>query len=90
MPFGDQAWLMCRDTFDALGGFDEQFGRGEDLDFIRRARIAGIRLRRQNAVITSSARRYRKHGWLRTTLAHLWLTLGLWLKSAQRSRRKLN
>lgn len=90
LPFGDQAWLLRRDTFEALAGFDEQFGLGEDLDFIRRARHAGIRLCRQNAVISSSARRYREHGWLRTTLAHLWLTLRLWLRSAQRSRRPLN
>lgn len=84
LPFGDQAWLLRRDTFDDLGGFDEHFGRGEDLDFIRRARRAEIRLCRQNAVIVTSARRYREHGWLHTTLAHLWLTLRLWLKSAQR------
>ena len=84
LPFGDQAWLLRRDTFDMLGGFDEQFGRGEDLDFVRRARRAGIRLSRQNATITTSARRYRRHGWLRTTLAHLWLTLRLWLKSARK------
>ncbi|HKL53194.1 MAG TPA: glycosyltransferase [Wenzhouxiangellaceae bacterium] len=90
LPFGDQAWLMSRDTFDALGGFDEQFGLGEDLDFIRRARRAGIRLCRQSEMIATSGRRYRKHGWLRTTLAHLWLTPCLWVKSAQRSRRPVN
>lgn len=84
LPFGDQAWLMHRDTFDMLGGFDEQFGRGEDLDFVRRARRAGIRLSKQRATITTSARRYRRYGWLRTTLAHLWLTLRLWLKSGRR------
>lgn len=84
LPFGDQAWLLSRDVFDALGGFDEQFGRGEDLDFIRRARRAGIRLRRQKAVISTSARRYREKGWLRTTLAHLWLTLRLWFKAGRK------
>jgi len=90
LPFGDQAWLMRRDTFDALGGFNEQFGLGEDLDFIRHARRAGIGLCRQNGMIATSARRYREHGWLRTTLAHLWLTLRLCLKSAQHSRRPSN
>lgn len=90
MPFGDQAWLLTRDLFDAVGGFDEQFGRGEDLDFIRRARRAGVRLRRMDAVVATSARRYREHGWLRTTLAHLWLTLRLSLKSRRKSRRISN
>lgn len=84
LPFGDQGWLLRRDTFDSLGGFDEQFGLGEDLDFIRRARRAGIRLCRQDAVIASSARKYRERGWLRTTLGHLWLTLRLWNKSGRK------
>ena len=86
LPFGDQAWLLRRDTFDALGGFDEQFGIGEDLDFVRRARRAGIHLCRQPAIVVTSARKYRKHGWLRTTLAHVSLTLSLWHRSARRSR----
>lgn len=87
LPFGDQAWLLHRETFDALGGFDETFGRGEDLDFIRRARRGGIKLNRQTACVATSARRYREHGWARTTLAHLWLTLRLWLKSGKRGNR---
>lgn len=90
LPFGDQGWLLRRKTFDALGGFDEQFGRGEDLDFIRRARSAGIPLRRHKSVIATSARRYREQGWLRTTFAHLWLTLRLLLKSGRKPRNPLN
>lgn len=88
MPFGDQAWLMNREMFERTGGFDEHLGRGEDLDFIVRARRSGGQLCRLPAKITSSARRYRHHGWLQTTLAHLWLTLRLWLKSIQRSRNR--
>lgn len=90
LPFGDQGWLLRRDTFDSLGGFDEQFGLGEDLDFIRRARRAGIRLCRQDAVIATSARKYRRRGWLRTTLAHLLLTLRLWNKSGRKFREASN
>lgn len=89
LPFGDQAWLMHRELFSRAGGFDESFGRGEDLDFIVHARRAGASLRRMRPAIESSARRYREHGWLRTTLAHGWLTLRLWLKSTRRSRRSL-
>lgn len=90
LPFGDQAWLLHRDSFDAVGGFDERFGAGEDLDFIQRAGRAGIRLCRQHAVVATSARKYRRHGWLRTTLAHIWLTLRLWLRSVQRTRKSPN
>lgn len=90
LPFGDQGWLLFRDTFELLGGFDEQFGRGEDLDFICRARHSGVRLQRQDAMLETSARRYRKQGWLRTTLGHLGLTLRLWLKSRRKLRNPLN
>lgn len=89
LPFGDQAWLLPRAAFDAVGGFDEQFGLGEDLDFIRRARRAGIRLCRQPATVETSARKFRANGWLRTTLAHQWLTVRLLLKSARRARKPL-
>ena len=86
MPFGDQAWLMSRTLFDQVGGFDETFGRGEDLDFLVRARHAGAYLQRLEPAIRTSARRYREQGWLPTTLAHLWLTLRLWLKARRRAR----
>ena len=86
MPFGDQAWLMSQALFDRVGGFDEDFGRGEDLDFLVRARRVGASLERLEPAIQTSARRYRDHGWLPTTLVHLWLTLRLWLKA----RRRLN
>lgn len=85
MPFGDQAWLMSQTLFDRVGGFDEDFGRGEDLDFIVRARRAGAHLERLEPAIQTSARRYRDQGWLPTTLAHLWLTLRLWLKARRRA-----
>lgn len=90
LPFGDQSWLMSRALFRRVGGFDETFGRGEDLDFIVRARRAGTILRRMEPAIETSARRYRERGWMRTTLAHVWLTLRLWLKSIKRSRKPLH
>lgn len=85
LPFGDQGWIVARGVFDELGGFDPGFGRGEDLDFIVRARHLGVGLTRIGVPLATSARRYREHGWLRTTLAHLWLTLELWNKSRART-----
>ena len=84
MPFGDQAWLMSQALFDRVGGFDEDFGRGEDLDFLVRARRVGASLERLEPAIQTSARRYRDQGWLPTTLVHLWLTLRLWVKARWR------
>lgn len=89
MPFGDQAWLMSRTLFDRADGFDETFGRGEDLDFLVRARAAGARLKRLRPPIRTSARRYREQGWLRTTRAHLWLTLRLGLRARRRARHRM-
>ena len=45
-----------RDAFDAVGGFDEYFGSGEDIDFTWRLSDCGYRLRWvQDAVV--------KHDW---------------------------
>jgi hypothetical protein len=71
LPFGDQGLCLRRCDFDALGGFDEHCGRGEDLDLVLRARRSGIPLARVQSTLSSSARRYREQGWLRTTLTHL-------------------
>lgn len=84
LPFGDQGWLMPRAVYEQLGGFDPAFGRGEDLDFIVRAHRRGIALERLRPALISSARRYRRHGWLSTTCAHLWLTLRLWQRARKR------
>jgi GT2 family glycosyltransferase len=88
LPFGDQGWLLSRRTFEHVGGFDPHFGRGEDLEFIVRARRAGVRLLPAGAALATSARRYRDRGWLRTTLAHTWFTLWLWLRARKRLRHR--
>jgi GT2 family glycosyltransferase len=77
LPFGDQGWLLRKSLFKALGGFDPEFGRGEDLEFMVRAARAGVPRVRIGTSLRSSARRYRVHGWLRTTLEHLLLTARL-------------
>lgn len=85
LPFGDQAWMMSRTLFDRTGGFCEAFGRGEDLDFLVRARRRGACLERLAPAIRTSARRYRERGWLATTVSHVWLTLRLWVKARRRT-----
>ncbi|MDX1625132.1 MAG: hypothetical protein R3323_01350 [Wenzhouxiangellaceae bacterium] len=85
LPFGDQGLLCSRMLFDELGGFDEDFGLGEDLDFVVRARRSGARLQRLPGTVVTSARRYRRHGWLSTSARHAWLTMRLWLRSRRRA-----
>lgn len=70
MPFGDQGLLLPRGLFDALGGFDERLGSGEDHALVWAARRARVPLHRIGAPLHTSARKYRQHGWLRTTAQH--------------------
>jgi len=70
LPYGDQGYCVRRKDVERLGGFREDLTRGEDLDFVIRGRRSGLTLRRLGGTITTSARRYRSQGWLRTTVAH--------------------
>jgi hypothetical protein len=72
MPFGDQGFCLRRDRFVGLGGF--QNIHGEDHAFLWQARAAGLKLRPIGAALTTSARRYAEHGWLRTTWHYLRLS----------------
>lgn len=86
LPFGDQGWLLARSLFDRLGGFDPALKRGEDLDFIVRARACGVRLKRTGLALATSGRRYLDHGWLSTTARHVRLTPVLWFRARRRVR----
>ena len=74
MPFGDQGLLLPRACFAALHGFDEQAAYGEDHLLVWAARHAGVPLQHIPAVLETSARKYARDGWLRTTLRHWRLT----------------
>ncbi|QOC21446.1 glycosyltransferase [Wenzhouxiangella sp. AB-CW3] len=69
-PYGDQGLCMPMAVFQQLKGFREDLDRGEDLDFVVRANMSGIPIRSMGATITTSARRYREQGWMRTTWQH--------------------
>ncbi len=75
LPFGDQGLLLPRACFEALHGFDEQAAYGEDHLLVWAARRAGLPLRHIPAVLETSARKYARHGWLRTTWRHWRLTV---------------
>ena len=88
MPFGDQGLLMPRRVFAALGGFDENVGKGEDHALVWVAHAQGIPLRALNATIRTSARRYAEHGWWRTTWQHLRLSRTQAANFSRRARAK--
>ncbi|MFW5927015.1 MAG: glycosyltransferase [Wenzhouxiangella sp.] len=86
LPYGDQGLCVPSDWFGRLNGFREDLERGEDLDFVVRARQAGLPARPVGAPIHTSARRYRVQGWLTTTWRH---QVGAWrlIRDARRSAR---
>lgn len=64
---GDQGIFVRRSTFERLGGFDESFGTGEDIDFSMRMNRAGRTVMIEPPVI-SSARRFEKRGAIAQTV----------------------
>ncbi len=65
--YGDQGIWARTDVFDRLGGFCEGMPFLEDVEFSRRLRRAGP-VGVAAAVIRSSARDWRLHGWWRVAL----------------------
>lgn len=73
LAFGDRALFVRRAAFEAIGGFPDQ-PLFEDLDFVRAVRGHG-RFAFLDTAVTTSARRFRRHGAVRQQLRNL----GLWL-----------
>ena len=74
IPFGDQGFVLRAELFACLGGYDETASYGEDHLFVWTARCAGVPPRRIPGTVATSARKYARRGWARTTLVHWALT----------------
>ena len=85
LPFGDQGFCISKALFTRIGGFLDGLNYGEDHVFVWRARQQGIRVQPVGARLYTSARKYKKHGWLKTTLLHQYL----WIKQAWPEWKKL-
>jgi rSAM/selenodomain-associated transferase 2 len=83
LPYGDQVLFVRRALFFALGGFAHR--RPEDLDMVFRLRRL-TRLRLLIPPVTTSSRRWREHGNLKTTCRH-WLYLATHLAERLFTRR---
>ncbi len=70
MVFGDRAIFVRRKVFEAIGGFPDQ-GIFEDLDFFRRLHLHPGRLAYLPLTVTTSARRFERHGPVRQQLRNL-------------------
>jgi len=83
LPYGDQALFVRRGVLDAIGGVP-QVPIMEDLDLVMQMRRHG-RLARLSLPATTSARRYREAGALRTALRHL-VAASAWALGRDRER----
>lgn len=68
LPYGDQGLFVRRQVFEQLGGF-RKLPLMEDVDLVRRLRRVG-RLHYSNLSVVTSARRWRRAGWLRGVLTN--------------------
>lgn len=74
LPYGDQALFMRRSAFERLGGF-RPLPIMEDFDLVRRASRLG-RIATSPMKVTTSDRRWRRRGALRTTVINQMMLAG--------------
>ncbi len=78
LPYGDQGLLISRRHYDAIGGFDP-IPLFEDVAIARRI---GRQMCQIDAAALTSAKRYRRQGWLRRSMANHLLLLRYFLGAA--------
>lgn len=84
-PFGDQGFCIKKELFDKIGGFPEDAEYGEDHLFTWYAKQNKIPLKKVDADLLTSARKYKENGWLNLTLQYQFL----WIKQAYPEWKKL-
>jgi uncharacterized protein len=75
LPYGDQAFFVRKEVFERTSGFPN-VPIGEDFFFVKRLRRHG-RIALANAFVTTSGRRWRREGLLRTTWTNQVILAGL-------------
>ena len=78
VPYGDQAIFLSTAVFRAMGGFRE-LPIMEDFELVSRLRKQG-RITILPVAVSTSARRWRRAGLLRTTFINQAVVLGYWCK----------
>jgi len=76
LPYGDQAIFVRREVFEAMGGFPE-LPVMEDFAFVAALRRRG-RVELADRAVVTSARRWYRHGLVRTTLLNQACVLAYW------------
>jgi rSAM/selenodomain-associated transferase 2 len=66
---GDQTLYVCKNLFDDLNGFDENYCIMEEYDFMKRAReLTKFKILKESTLV--SIRKYRTNSWLRIQLVN--------------------
>lgn len=88
LPYGDQGLFMKKSVFEAAGGFPE-VALGEDFLLVRRLLKRG-RIETAPAAVTTSARRWRQFGPVRTSMLNQVMVAGLLLGIPSRTLARLS
>jgi Glycosyl transferase family 2 len=68
--FGDQSLYVDAGLFRQLGGYDERLDTMEDIDMVRRIKkLTSFRV--MPAYLTTSARKYERHGYFRVQMTYV-------------------
>lgn len=86
-PYGDQGLFMEKRVFDEMGGFPA-LPIMEDFEFVRRLRRRGRIVTQKEAAITS-ARRWRRHGVLKTSVINQLMITGFFAGVSTETLRRL-
>ncbi|WP_370277385.1 hypothetical protein [Pontibacterium sp.] len=78
VPFGDQGFCLPAKRFREVGGYPETLPYGEDHVLVWLLRLEGVRGQMLPCDLETSARKYRRAGWLSLTLRYQWY----WLRQA--------
>ena len=73
LPFGDQGFLFSKEVWKAIGPFTTAHSYGEDHLFVWAAKRRHLSIQSLERPVYTSARKYQRNGWLRTTIYHQYL-----------------
>ncbi len=68
IPYGDQCYIMKKNTFFKIGKFPEE--SLEDVKFIKKAKKKNIKIKILREKVKTSSRKWYKYGFIKTTLYH--------------------
>lgn len=75
IPYGDQCIFVTRELFDEISGYNNEYPIMEDLDFVKRVKRTGVKIKMLDEHIVTSLRRWRKYGYFKRIAVNMWMVL---------------